>query len=219
MNTMITRLFAIVTLGLVLVSGLVAPLGASDLGPVQDPLGRASDDSFLPVDEAFVLSAVRTADDQVQIRWQMPETYYLYRHAFGFEATGGAGDTVRVELPPGKQKVDEYFGDVEVYFDQTRARVTLDGVSDTEALTLDVTYQGCTEKGLCYAPETRRVSFAAGDREPEIEAVQGPRNWSAPGMQTGTEVALLPQGSLLVSGLIGLGLLLCAVGVFAWWRR
>jgi thioredoxin:protein disulfide reductase len=214
MHKRLSPLFILALLAL----GPASPALADSLAPVQNPLGRSSD-TFLPVDQAFVLSAVRTADDQVQIRWEMPETYYLYRHAFQFEAAEGLDKGVQVELPPGLAKVDEYFGEVEVYFDQARARLTLDGVPANGELSVDITYQGCTEKGLCYAPETRRVHFAAGERVPEIETVRGPRNWSAPGMQTGADAAALPQGSLVVSGLIGLGLLLCAIGLFAWWRR
>ena len=39
---------------------------------------------FLPVDEAFRLSAEVAPDGAVLARWEITDGYYLYRHRFGF---------------------------------------------------------------------------------------------------------------------------------------
>ena len=42
------------------------------------------EDTFLDVDEAFILSST-VVDDQIQLRWDVAEGYYLYRHQFDFK--------------------------------------------------------------------------------------------------------------------------------------
>ena len=105
---------------------------------------------FLPVDEAFVLSAEVLQDGSVQVRWDIVDGYYLYRHRFGFDTRTSADEprsTVvlgAAEIPPGKTKVDEYFGEVEVYYHQAQARVpTQSGSGLAEvAVEVGISYQG-----------------------------------------------------------------------------
>ena len=40
----------------------------------------ATDIELPPVDEVFVLSAQATARDRIEVRWQIADKYYLYRH-------------------------------------------------------------------------------------------------------------------------------------------
>ena len=39
---------------------------------------------FLPVDEAFILSAEVAQDGAVLVNWAIEDGYYLYRHRFNF---------------------------------------------------------------------------------------------------------------------------------------
>ena len=121
-----------------------------------DPL--ASEPQFLPVDEAFVLSAHR-ADDQLVLRWDMPHGYYLYRHAFSVKSNneGALGEPV---IPHGMPKVDAYFGETEVYYGDVEIVAAIDG-EVLDELTVRVTYQGCADYGLCYPPQRRSVALAA----------------------------------------------------------
>ena len=116
---------------------------------------------FLPVDEAFVLSAEFDGDGALVARWTIAQGYYLYRHRFGFKT--GEGESAQLgepEIPPGKAKVDEYFGEVEVYYDHARARVPV--LAEGGMLEVGIGYQGCAEAGLCYPPQTRWVAIAPG---------------------------------------------------------
>ncbi|RZL04703.1 MAG: protein-disulfide reductase DsbD, partial [Rubrivivax sp.] len=63
------------------------------------------------------------------------------------------------QLPPGEAKHDEYFGDVEVYHGILDVHIPRPS-GDQRAFTLAVTFQGCADKGLCYPPETQRLSVA-----------------------------------------------------------
>ena len=117
------------------------------------------EDEFLKVDEAFVLSTW-VEDGRVVARWDMPDGYYLYRHQFGFESQ----DVVlgEAEIPPGKAKFDEYFGDVEVYYRDAEARVPIQDANLTTTGQVSIKYQGCADAGLCYPPETKQFVLKDG---------------------------------------------------------
>ena len=61
-------------------------------------------------------------DGNVIARWEMPDGYYLYRHRFEFEirvSEDRPDSPVTLgpaEIPDGKKKIDDYFGEVEVYY-------------------------------------------------------------------------------------------------------
>ena len=120
------------------------------------------EEEFLPVDEAFVLSAEVGADGAVLAKWEMPDGYYLYRHRFEFSTRGSGAEAVALgdpEIPPGKAKYDDFFGDVEVYYHNAQARVPVSGGGLVE---VGIGYQGCADAGLCYPPETRWVALEVG---------------------------------------------------------
>jgi len=103
---------------------LVAPtVFAAELsGKISQLLDEEPD--FLSVDQAFVLSTELAADGSLHAQWQMPEGYYLYRHRFEFAVPAGSPFALgEAEIPPGKTKIDEYFGEVQVYYHEASARV------------------------------------------------------------------------------------------------
>ena len=89
---------------------------------------------------------------------------------------GQAEQLGRLDLPKGKIKVDEFFGESEVYFEDVFARLPLARATpESMDLELEVNFQGCAEGGLCYPPTTRVVSTTL----PEATAI--------------TDLASLPQ--------------------------
>ena len=117
---------------------------------------RLAEPQFLPVDEAFAFSA-RLAGGRLIAQWTMPPGYYLYRH--GFRIEGGAGVVLGdLDIPPGKPKVDDYFGETVVYYDAVEivAAVYEHPASEVKA---NVGYQGCADYGLCYPPQVRSVAL------------------------------------------------------------
>ncbi len=118
---------------------------------------------FLRVDEAFVLSTEVAADGAILAYWEIADGYYLYRHRFNFQNRVSAEDLnsplvlSAAEIAPGKRKVDEFFGDVEVYYHQAQARIPVH--SGAGAVEVGFGYQGCADAGLCYPPETKWVAF------------------------------------------------------------
>jgi thiol:disulfide interchange protein DsbD len=114
--------------------------------------GRSFDEpQFLPVDQAFVLTVNRQADE-VQIHWLVQPGYYLYKDRLSFTGVELEGD---LELPVGKQKVDEIFGEVEVYYHELVVNVPIPSGFSIDADKIVVGYQGCADAGLCYPPQKR----------------------------------------------------------------
>ncbi|RMU41842.1 protein-disulfide reductase DsbD [Pseudomonas syringae group genomosp. 3] len=134
---------------------------------------------FLPVRQAFQLSLIETTLESIKLRLVATDGYYLYRHRFQFRTEPADIGLGEAQLPKGEQKHDEYFGDVEVYH----------GILDIDLprkpgeqrpFTLVVTYQGCADKGLCYPPETERLSIGdvAGSSPEALAAPVSASSWS-----------------------------------------
>ncbi|MEC8633935.1 MAG: protein-disulfide reductase DsbD domain-containing protein, partial [Pseudomonadota bacterium] len=66
----------------------------------------------------------------------------------------------------GLAKNDEFFGDVEVYYDAVEATVSLE--KTTELAQIKVTYQGCADAGLCYPPETKSFLWHTASGEVQV---------------------------------------------------
>ncbi len=136
-----------------------AALLASTLMPIcaqaQLDLSAFKSDSpqFLPVEQAYQLEVEQTSDKGLRLYWQIADGYYLYQHQFKVkidDATGTVGSDL--EFPPAKQKVDEFFGDVQVYYQNADLKLTAERAFGTARLA--VTSQGCADAGLCYPPNT-----------------------------------------------------------------
>ena len=114
-------------------------------------------DDLLPVDDAFALRAQAPSADRIEIRWQIADGYYLYRHRIAVQADAGF-DAKPLQLPKGDQHEDEFFGKVETYRQQLTA--VLPGQASARQVTLKIKYQGCADAGICYPPQTRSVTVA-----------------------------------------------------------
>lgn len=154
---------------------LGAPLGA--------PLNNSAD--FLPVREAFRLSLVDSSPTQVKLRFVAAEGYYLYRHRFAFKPQEQGVTIGEAQLPAGEQKTDDYFGEVEVYYGVLDIEVPVDN-PEQRPFTLQVSYQGCADKGLCYPPETENLAIggigAASTAAPNAPEAKGELSWRAIGL-------------------------------------
>jgi thiol:disulfide interchange protein DsbD len=117
-----------------------------------------ADDDFLPPEQAFQLSARMQDAQTIVVNYAIADGYYMYRERFKFTATGARlGEPV---IPPGKVKFDETFQkDVETYHKGVEIRIPVEG---SGPFTLNVTGQGCADKGLCYPPQDASVQLTAG---------------------------------------------------------
>ncbi len=139
-----------------------ATLGAASLNNSSD---------FLPVHEAFKLSVVQSDAQTIKLRFVAADGYYLYRHRFQFRSEPADIALGTAQIPPGEAKHDEFFGDVEVYHGILDIDIPRPA-NEQRAFTLLVGYQGCADKGLCYPPETARLSIEGSAVAPTSNAAE-----------------------------------------------
>lgn len=127
----------------------------------QSIAGGIGEVEFLDPDAAFMLLAEVEDADTITVRWQIADGYYLYRKRFGFTPAEGSDIALgSPQLPAGKIKVDDYFGEMEVYYHDVLARLPVQReAGSATSFALDVVYQGCADAGLCYPPITKRVDL------------------------------------------------------------
>ena len=129
------------------------------LNTLSENLGLDDDDEFLDPDIAFAPDIIVQTPTELLVRWIIAEGYYLYRDKISITLVDGKGVTLgTAELPDGKVKHDEFFGDVQVYYDEVSARVALQrSAIEATDITLQLGYQGCAEKGICYPPIKKQL--------------------------------------------------------------
>ena len=115
-------------------------------------------DELLEPEKAFRISARPLDARTVEVEFRIARGYYMYRDRFSF-ATESGSKLAEVEIPRGKVKEDPFFGKSETFRDLVRIRVPLTA-RDAAAgrITLKVTSQGCSDKGVCYVPLEQAVS-------------------------------------------------------------
>ena len=116
-------------------------------------------EEFLDPAVAFKPS-LRALDAQtIEVTFAIAKGYYLYRDKFRF-AVDGEGVTLGTPVfPKGKEKNDENFGKVEVFYKNVVIHVPVErNASGALPLKLNVTSQGCADAGVCYPPQTQTVN-------------------------------------------------------------
>ena len=151
---------------------------------------------FLPVSEAFKLRLVERTDTLIRLQFINAEGYYLYRHRFAVKSQPADVALGKLQLPAGEFKHDEYFGEVEVYYGVLDLNIPLQAPYD-QPFTLLVSYQGCADKGLCYPPETARLT---------IDGLTADTGNSSSSLPAATATSGLQWHELLLFFLAGLGL-------------
>lgn len=200
------RLLILTLLAIMPASAAWAAFGSNSLGG-QD---------FMPVDEALPFSFT-TTDSGVLLRWDTAPGHYLYRERISITPMS---PDVTAAAPsfsaPGVETQDPYFGTVNVFHEPVEARVDLNLPKGTREATLQVTYQGCAEAGLCYPPQTRDVLYYASRSQAATPEPASTNNGSgsAPGttpqtrdLDSATGLAgFLSEQSLAVIALVFLAL-------------
>ncbi|MGH1372368.1 MAG: protein-disulfide reductase DsbD family protein [Cellvibrionaceae bacterium] len=133
----------------------------------QNNLEFSSQTSFLPVEQAYRLSALVNAagessseQRQLALHWDIADGYYLYKHQLKFELDGNPLDH---QLPAGQFKYDEYFErELEVYYGSLDVAVSIP-VAASAAQLIRVHSQGCADAGLCYPPQWQQLSIENGE--------------------------------------------------------
>jgi thiol:disulfide interchange protein DsbD len=117
------------------------------------------DSTALPEDQAFKFEAIANSPSELLVRFTPAPGYYLYRDKTSFKLKSGDGVALgEPRWPPGQQHHDEHFGDVVVYYNLVEIPLPVQRTNTAaQAITLEATFQGCQDNGLCYPPMTRAV--------------------------------------------------------------
>ncbi len=172
---------------------------------------------FLPADQVFHVGATAAGADAIRLDWWIRNGYYLYRSRLKVSAGDGVA-LGALQLPAGQIKIDPYFGREEIYRNAVSGTVPVPGGTAGQArtLSLQVTYQGCADAGLCYPPITKTLAVAlpaAGSAAPGAGSSTADTSNSALSDQQGYASAAR-SGSLLamIAAFYGAGLLLAFTG-------
>lgn len=148
-------------------------------------------DDFLEPEKAFRFSARMLDAKTAEVSYIIADGYYMYRERFAVKAEGATMG--RPEFPSGKVKFDETFQkNVETYRKSVTFKVPVEA---TGSFILRVTGQGCSDKGLCYAPMESQVSLSSrGGLAGAIAAAAGV-SMSAPGSGGASTAAGVEQAA------------------------
>ncbi len=170
----------------------------------------ARGEEFLDPAVAFKPSARALDGQTVEVRFEIARNYYLYRDKFRFAAEPDGIVLGTPVLPKGKEKDDDTFGKVEVFYKEAVIRVPVErNSSGALPLTLKLTSQGCADAGICYPPQMQKVSLTLPDPATTPPAAP-PREAAAGGDESGQIAALLRDASfwLVLATFFGFGVLL-----------
>ncbi|MBC7501361.1 MAG: protein-disulfide reductase DsbD [Herminiimonas sp.] len=128
-----------------------------------------ADEEYLDPEVAFKFSAKMADSKTVEVHYAIADGYYMYRERFSFKASGATvGEPV---IPKGKVKFDETFSkDVETYRGSIVIRLPVTASGD---FTLTATSQGCSDKGLCYAPMDSAATLSTTGGGGLMTAIRG----------------------------------------------
>jgi thiol:disulfide interchange protein len=186
-----------------------APAGNNPLSTALGQLGSRSsgatvgmDNAPLPAEQAFRFEALAQNPHQLLLRWTMPKGYYLYRDQTTLKLKDAGGLGLTPVWPAGTAHHDAHYGDVTVYFDQVELPVTVNGdLAGRKQLTLEASFQGCQDGGLCYPLMTRAANVDLGTGV----AATGQTTATAPELPPANAGEGMQQVSLIAALLLALG--------------
>ena len=170
-------------------------------------LAHAED--FLDPMVAFKPSARALDGQTIEVTYEIAKGYYLYRDKFKFAVDGESVSLGTAQIPKGKEKNDDTFGKVEVYYKTVAIRLPVERkASGALQLKLNVTSQGCADAGVCYPPQSQPVSLELPD--PASVPSVGSTNSTVDGDESGKIASALKNagfwGNLFFFFIAGLGL-------------
>ena len=156
MKKFAVSLMAFISIGFL----LTANAAETNQGSLSSLLDDNPSETFLPPDVAFKLNLNAIDATTLQAAFTIVPGHYLYRQRIKFEIPADSSSKAQidsVELPNGDIKEDPNFGKQEVYHHDFNANIKLKNAQGGQVL-IAATYQGCSEKGLCYAPIKKKIS-------------------------------------------------------------
>ncbi len=122
---------------------------------------QAQQMSFLEPDKAFIISGMLT-QDSLKIKYEAAAGYYMYQESMSVKVKGQK-DHLKIDskdIPVAHEKFDQNFNKiVRTYTGVSEWIFPITSVPIQTPLVLEITVQGCAEKGICYPPMTRILTL------------------------------------------------------------
>ena len=178
--------------------------------PSLGSLGAKQSTEFPPVDEVFFPEVFAVDGNAVEVGIRVIPGFYLYKDKIAVRSLSDSARAGRLDLPKGKMKVDEYFGEMEVYPSDLLAPLAIARATpEAMDLELELKYQGCAEGGLCYMPQTRVLTVSLPQATAVADLANLPSD-NAPVSEQARLAAIITGSSIWVAAglffLAGLGL-------------
>ncbi|MBI5584449.1 MAG: protein-disulfide reductase DsbD [Deltaproteobacteria bacterium] len=123
--------------------------------------GSAASQTFLAPEKIFQPQVQALDDRRLGITIRIEDGYYLYKDKISFKIFPPSVKPGAFQLPAGQPKEDPVFGRSEIY--RRAFRLTLPILRADPAvqtIELALSFQGCSDRGLCYPPPVRKITVA-----------------------------------------------------------
>jgi thiol:disulfide interchange protein DsbD len=166
----------------------------------------------LKPEQAFSFQARLLKSDLIEIRLQIAPGHYIYRDKFKFALEPTQIKLGTPQFPAGQFKEDAYFGRQEIFRGDSVIQIPVTPVPSLEGpILLSLTYQGCSDAGLCYPPKTQKIPLTflpAASQENRV--APPPPQGEEKGSESSTIARLFGNSSYpwIILSFFGFGLLL-----------
>ena len=151
------RIISIIVILLLTMFSLQSLHAAESSSASKNLFTEDAEEEFLSPDVAFKLDLNAKDASNVTAYFKVVPGYYLYKQRIKFVIKDAATGAIEaIELPAGEIKDDPNFGKQEVYHHDFAANLKLASANNP---IIEATYQGCSEKGLCYAPQIKTFNI------------------------------------------------------------
>ena len=141
---------------------------------------------FLMPDEAFKPSAKINDAMEIEVTIDLAKDMYLYEDRVDFVVNKGDGIVIKeMKRPESVEHHDEM-----VYLSSPTFLITLekqDGVSGTKNVEFELSYQGCSEQGLCYEPLSEIYTFDIQSSKLDVSQKSQTKKEDVGGVKTETK--------------------------------
>ena len=143
-------------------SSPISPIGNTSDAPSKSGLSFFNNKST-PTDvpdpeDAFKLSTVYLDVNTLLISFDILECCYLYQKRMSFSSEDAVvlGEPV---FSQGKKYNDEFFGEMIIHRKKVDIKLPVTATTNnTDSFELTVGYQGCSDAGICYPPQTKLIT-------------------------------------------------------------
>jgi thiol:disulfide interchange protein DsbD len=116
--------------------------------------------ALFSADQVFQVEGRVTGPHYLEIHFRIAEGTYLYREKLKVEIQPPEIKPGKWQLPAGQPKEDPVLGRTEVYRQFLLIRIPVNRPSpEARDITLNVHYQGCSDRGLCYPPKIKKFNL------------------------------------------------------------